>query len=323
MPRAAKAFRRIQRLGQHLVQSASTAAVPAPGPALEPISFGSGSEAKISVLSGIGFGARVENVDLVHLKEGELEAIQQALRTYKVVVIDGQDHMDAQQLLDFSENWGVAETFDHPTHYQVPNVPGVYIVQPLNKKNKGRPIQYGPGAGSLSGWHADGSRSKNTQVYSFLHAKDVPPQGRDTLFADMEAAYQRLSPSLREWLETLEAVHHWGDTAPPDHPVQKEPPVKHPVIMTDRNTGQKTLYVNPTYTQKIANVRKEESDWLLDFLYKTAHIPELQCRVSWKPGTLVMWDNEKVQHYAVKDQQYDRIMHRTMVWPSGGPDIVA
>lgn len=84
--------------------------------------------------------------------------------------------------------------------------------------------------------------------------------------------------------------------------------------MQNKETGKKSIYVNPDFTRRIKGLRKEESDWLLSFLYKLPLIPELQLRAPWKNGTLVIWDNERVQHYAIRDKVYDRILHRTMIW---------
>ena len=112
---------------------------------------------------------------------------------------------------------------------------------------------------------------------------------------------------LREFLEGLTALKSWGAANP------EAEPVEHPVIMTDPDSGRKSLYVDRLYTRSIVGLREEESQALLELLYKQTHVPELQLRVSWDVGTLVIWDNEKTQHYLVRDRQFDRIMHRVMV----------
>ncbi len=116
-----------------------------------------------------------------------------------------------------------------------------------------------------------------------------------------------LSAPLQNFLDGMTALHSWG-TQKPD-----APPVEHPVILTDPETGRKTLYVSRIYTRQIVGLRKEESDALLELLFRQALVPELQLRVSWKPGTLTVWDNKRVQHYAVRDRVSDRILHRVMI----------
>lgn len=282
-------------------------------PPLPPMNLGGDVPNGIQVKPITGtFGARVENVDLVNISAEDLQVVRNAVTAYKVLVVDGQDHMTAEQLLAFSQNWGPVETFDHPNHNQVEGVPGVYIVRPAMKKDGSRNrYPHGPQYGSTSNWHADGTRSEHAQVFTFLLARDVPEAGRDTMFADMEAAYERLSPSLREWLETLTATHSWGTQWP------SMKPNEHPVISVCKDTGRKAVFVNNAYTRKINGLRKEESDWLLQYLYNQANVPELQVRAPWKRGTMVIWDNQRVQHYAVRDHEYDRWLIRCMAWPDG------
>lgn len=318
MRMVSSSLHRIARLGGQINPTAFI--LPNQVQATEPTSTTADIPGPLRVVPVTGtFGARIENVDIGKASPEEMEQMRQALYQRKVLIIDGQDHIGPQQLKLFSEELvhGKAETIEHPNHNQVDDCPGVYIIRP-SKARSGAPQNEGPygarvGGKVGAGWHADGSRSEMTQVYSFLHAKDVPPYGRDTMYADTEAAFQRLSPSLREYLQTLEAQHHWSGRGGKGMVVGDQAPVKHPVIMTDEE-GRKSIYVNGGYTQKILGLRNEESDLLLDFLLEQSHVPELQLRASWKPGTLVVWDNEKTHHYAVKDEKYDRIMHRTMVW---------
>jgi taurine dioxygenase len=84
-------------------------------------------------------------------------------------------------------------------------------------------------------------------------------------------------------------------------------------MQVDPGTGQQSLYVNRLYTRSIVGLRREESQMLLQYLFAQTNVPELQLRVQWEEGTLVIWDNEKTQHYAVRDTDGDRLMHRVMV----------
>lgn len=310
-------MQRVRALRRQLAPTQTKAAVmSAPGvqPPLPPLNLGDPAVAngiQVKPITGT-FGAKIENVDLANISPEDLQVVKDAVTAYKVLVVDGQDHMTAEQLKTFSENWGPVEYFDHPNHNQVEGVPGVYIVRPaMRKDGMANPYPQGPRYGSTANWHADGTRSEYSQVFTFLLARDVPESGRDTMFADMESAYERLSPSLREYLETLTAVHAWGKQWP------SMTPNEHPVIVVNEETGRKSVFVNNAYTQKIKGLRKEESDWLLQFLYNLANIPELQLRASWKKGTMVIWDNERVQHYAVRDENYDRWLIRCMAWPKG------
>ena len=127
------------------------------------------------------------------------------------------------------------------------------------------------------------------------------------MFADITAAYRRLSEPMHRFLEGLTAMNSWGPSKP------EAAPVEHPVIMTDPDSGVKSLYVNRQYTSHIVGLAADESAVLLEHLFRQTAVPELQLRVQWRPGTLTMWDNEKTQHYIVRDHAYDRVMHRVMV----------
>ena len=242
-------------------------------------------------------GAEVRDVNLANAGSDVIGKINDALSEHKVLVVPDQGELTPRQLLSFAERFGVAERAPHPTWADLPGTLGVKVL------DYRYPI--GPYVDDL--WHTDGATRDNTAWLSFLHAQEVPTYGRDTLYADMEAAYERLSPPLQRMLDGLTALHSWGVQQP------DAPPVEHPVILTNAKTGRKTLYVNRFYTRSIVGLRRDESDALLRLLFEQAHVPELQLRVSWKPGTLVIWDNERTQHYLVRDRECKRVLHRVMV----------
>jgi alpha-ketoglutarate-dependent taurine dioxygenase len=85
----------------------------------------------------------------------------------------------------------------------------------------------------------------------------------------------------------------------------------HPVIRTNPVTGWKGLFVNRGYvgleaiyahcrfTKRIAELTKDESDSLLEYLFR--HISEnhdLQVRFKWNKNDLAIWDNRSSYHSA-------------------------
>lgn len=253
--------------------------------------------AQVTPITGT-FGAELRGLDLDRFDHDTVETVRDGLRRHKVLVLPDQQDLGPDALLRFAENFGTAERVRHPNWDDVPGHVGVKMI---------RPGEEPMGPAVRDSWHTDGPPRTETQWFTFLHAHDVPDYGRDTLFADMEAALERLSAPMQEMLGGLVALNSWGASKPDAEPVE------HPVIMIDPDTGQRSLYVNRLYTTRIVGLRRDESDLLLEHLFGLTAVPELQLRVSWRPGTLAIWDNEKTQHYVIRDQPYDRVMHRVMV----------
>jgi taurine dioxygenase len=236
-----------------------------------------------------------------------IDTIDALIRDYKVVVFPGQGAVDPLALARFAARFGAPEIVRHPIHTDSPETPAVKV---LHSDGRG----YGGEIGDT--WHTDGSQREQTNWLSFLQAIDVPDYGRDTLFADMEAAFDGLSEATQTFLGGLTAMHSWGADDP------TKPSVEHPVIYTDPRTNRKCIYVNQQYTRKIVGMSTAESEAILKFAYSLAYKPEYHVRVSWQPGTIVIWDNQRTQHYLVQDRVHDRVMHRSMVlrpWDANGP----
>lgn len=161
-------------------------------------------------------------------------------------------------------------------------------------------------------WHSDVTWRVEPSLGSILRAREVPEVGGDTLFANMEAAYDGLDEALRERIDGLQAVHDnegflrgMKENGASDEEVEamreKYPPSVHPVVRTHPVSGRKSLYVNRAFTRKIVDMDPVESDELLQTLYLRAWIPDYQCRFRWRPDSFAFWDNRAAQHYATAD----------------------
>jgi len=95
----------------------------------------------------------------------------------------------------------------------------------------------------------------------------------------------------------------------------KTPPVEHPVIRTHPVTGRKALYVNPGFTKGFAGMPKEESQPILEFLFRHSTRAEFIYRHKWRVNDMIFWDNRCTMHYALADYDFSvrRHMHRTTV----------
>lgn len=139
---------------------------------------------------------------------------------------------------------------------------------------------------------------------------------QNQLWASMYEAYDRLSPSMQAYLETLTATHvaqSFLDTAARDGRTFQEPrghpdnkgqdlTASHPLVRTNPVTGWKGLFVNKFFTKRIDQLTLDESDHLLSYLFSlVSENHDLQVRFRWTPNTVALWDNRSTQHTATND----------------------
>jgi taurine dioxygenase len=159
-----------------------------------------------------------------------------------------------------------------------------------------------------NGWHTDVSCDEEPPLGTMLQLHVLPSSGGDTLFANMCAAFETLSPTLQQFLVTLTARHEsehiyrgrYADRGV-DDTGRSYPSAVHPVVRTHPDSGRQALYVNPSFTTRINEVAAEESKALLEFLYRHQQRPEFQVRFSWTPNAIALWDNRSTQHFALWD----------------------
>jgi taurine dioxygenase len=171
-------------------------------------------------------------------------------------------------------------------------------------------------------WHTDETFLAEPPLGTFLHARIIPSVGGDTCFASMTAAYAALSAPMRRYLDGLEAEHTLSRTSELAWQVGNAPPERfadallhersavHPVVRAHPESGAPALFVNPTYTRRIVGVGKEESDAVLQLLYRHAISERFVFRHRWQEGDLVVWDNRCTMHHALFDFAGRRRMHR-------------
>lgn len=157
-------------------------------------------------------------------------------------------------------------------------------------------------------WHSDTTCDPTPIWASVLRVTQLPEiGGGDTAFANLHLAYESLSDPIKRLLDGLTAIHDgaeaWSDgygVAPP--PGQQFPRTEHPVVIRHPLSGRKFLFVNASFTTRIVQLTRAESDALLQLLFR--HIERhlaFQARIHWTPDSLVWWDNWATQHHAVWD----------------------
>lgn len=241
-------------------------------------------------------GAVVHDIDLREPLTADLQAaVYQALLVHKVIFFRDQD-LTTEQHLAFARAFGELEV--HPFADSKPGYPEVLAIT-HNRESRGRE----------NNWHSDVTWRLEPSLGSVLRALEVPEVGGDTLFSDMEAAYEGLDDKLKTKLDGMTARHDFAHFRRrfKDDPEglakmeQEYPNPHHPVVRAHPDTGRRSLYVNIGFTQEIDGMDRAESDELLRYLYRQASIPEYQCRFKWRENSIAFWDNRSCQHYAASD----------------------
>ncbi|MBV9570796.1 MAG: taurine dioxygenase [Alphaproteobacteria bacterium] len=259
-------------------------------------------------------GARISGVDLAGpLHDETIAEIRKALLQHEVLFFEDQT-LTPPQHRDLAARFGQLHL--HPIRPSVPGSPEVLVMdnQPASDTDTGA-------------WRADVTFIDTPPMASMLYAREVPAEGGDTLWSSMRAAYAALSPSLRAFLQPLDAEHDFTRSFPPDHLAslnvgieryawarREYPPVAHPLVRTHPETGREGLFVNSGFTTRILGLTKAESAKILELLSEHIQRPEFVVRWRWRPNTLAFWDNRVTQHYTVDDYQpHRRVMHRVTI----------
>lgn len=220
----------------------------------------------------------------------------------------------------FEPLFGQADHFqDSVKPYLHAEFPTIYRVS--NKKKPDGEALGRLRAGSY--WHSDVSCRKHPAMASLLYDIEIPPIGGDTVFANLVAAYEALSPAMQELLSPLNAIHDFRvaaknsgsysatDLASGDFDGQNA--YVHPVVITHPQSYKKSLFVNPGFTSHLEGFDPSESAALLDIIYAHSKRPEFSYRHQWRHHDLVIWDNRATMHLAIQDYTADRYMHRSTV----------
>ena len=253
-------------------------------------------------------GAEIGGVDLSRpLSPQDLAELRRLWLEHLVICFRNRD-LSEKQFMAFAEQFG--EPVEYPLVKGLEGYPKIIEVKKLEHER----VAFG------GIWHTDTAYLERPPMASMLLAREVPPFGGDTLFANMYLAFDSLSPGLKKLLEGLKAVNSSAkadasktreDRLKTDGKEKTDFVAEHPVVRTHPETGRKALYVNSGHTVRFSGWTEEESAGLLKYLYEVQARPEFTCRFSWQPGSIALWDNRCAQHNPVNDYHgYRRVMHR-------------
>jgi taurine dioxygenase len=245
-------------------------------------------------------GAEVAGVDLAHLDDATWDAVRRAWLEHLVLFFPAQ-HLSADAHVALGRRLGEPEI--HPF---IPKLDDTHPEIVVLDSERG---------GKADTWHTDVTFSPTPPLASILQMNVCPARGGDTMWTNQYLAYETLSPPLRDLLDGLTAVHA---ATPFGHP---EITAAHPAVRVHPETGRQSLFVNRTFTSHFVELRRPESDALLDYLCRWSEQPQFQCRYRWHEGSVGIWDNRCTQHYAINDYDERRVIQRVTVLgdaPVGG-----
>ena len=267
----------------------------------------------IKLLSG-ALGAEINGIDLKDTSIENFKKINKLLLEHKVIFFRNQN-ITSEEQLELAKHFGPLEKHVYVKGRE--NYPEIVrIIKKPHEKN-----QWG------ENWHSDVSYNVKPTKAVILRSIKIPPVGGDTMFANMELAWETLDINIKEKIKNKKAVHsslggafftdgYEGMESNGNH---KEYTNEHPIVRTHPETGKKILFVNWTYTKKIIGLEKKESNEILEKVFEHQARLDLTCRFRWTENAVAIWDNRSVQHYAISDffpgrgLGYERIMDRIAI----------
>jgi alpha-ketoglutarate-dependent taurine dioxygenase len=269
---------------------------------------------EIRALRG-GFAAEVAGAppDL-DVDEATFREIEAAWFRYGVLVFRNLD-MTPTEHTAFTRRLGPLHIMV-PSEFNLPDVPEVWVVG--NAEQDGKPLGL---RGAGMGFHTDGEDKLVPNAGSFLYARIVPPEGGDTLFADMRAVYATLPEEIKQKIAGRRARFSRAEMHAINYPNMRpytaeelaaRPDVYHPLVRRHDKSGGVSLYIG-RWACDIEGLPKDEGRALVAWLQEFAHQDRFVYRHRWRDGDGVLWDNRCTQHCATPfdELRYTRLMHRT------------
>jgi taurine dioxygenase len=256
-------------------------------------------------------GGEISGVDLRQpLSESLAAQVRAALLQHKVIFFREQA-LSPAQFLRFARAFGTP--LEYPFVKGIDGFPEIIEVKKLEHEQ----VNFG------GVWHSDTTYLKAPPMGTILMAKEIPPYGGDTMFANQAVAYEALSDTMKRLLEGLRGI---SSAAKADISKTREDRIKtdgradgaprdftasHPIVRTHPETGEKTLYLNVAHTVGIEGLTEAESAPLLRLLFEHQVKPEFTCRFAWRPDSIAFWDNRAAMHNPVNDYHgFRRVMQR-------------
>lgn len=258
-------------------------------------------------------GAEVRGLDLNSpLTDETREELRRALFEHLVLFFRDQ-HIDDEHQLALAACFGEPEV--HPIRGALGDPSKLHDIVDTPDSTPDR-----------DGWHTDVTYMERPPAVAVLRCEVTPEFGGDTVWANMNLAYEKLSDGMKTYLAGLEGFHatdaafnayireHMPEEACEKIMAVVGTGVTHPIVRTHPETGKKALFVDRSFMTRIEGVGKEESRFLHEFLASRANDMNIQCRFPWTKGAVAVWDERSTQHAGVADHAGShRVLRRCTV----------
>ena len=268
---------------------------------------------EVKLLSG-ALGAEIRGINLKDSSKENWEVINNLMLEHKVLFFRDQDITCGEQI-NLAKKFGPLEK--HVYVKSLKDYPEIIrIIKGADEKH-----QWG------ETWHTDVSYNPKPTKVIILRSRKIPPVGGDTMFSNMEIAYQTLDEEIKKKIEGKKAIHSsLGAAAFVDKYTEMEGngnldeySNEHPIVRTHPETKKKILYVNSMYTKRIIDMDKKESDEILKKIFEHQERLDFTCRFKWTENAVAIWDNRSTQHQGLTDffpgrgLGHERIMDRIAI----------
>ena len=268
---------------------------------------------EIKLVSG-ALGAEVKGIDLKDSSLENWKKINNLLLEHKALFFRDQD-ITSEEQINLAKHFDPLERHiyvkgrkDYPEILRI-------IKAPEEKRQWGET------------WHTDVSYNPKPTKVIILRSIKVPPVGGDTMFSNMEIAYETLSDQIKDKVKDKRAIHSsLGAAAFVDAYKEMEGngnldeySNSHPVVRTHPETGKKILYVNSMYTKRILDLDENESSDILNEIFLHQERLDFTCRFKWTENAVAIWDNRSTLHQGLTDffpgrgLGHERVMDRIAV----------
>ena len=245
-------------------------------------------------------GAEVRNLDISKTASKELEVQLSHLLDERQVLLFRDQDLTEEQYINFASIFANPVESIMPGH-KLKSHPMISVHS--NKTSDGKSLNKMTTPTSF--WHSDSYFSQNRAKATFLYSKVSPSSGGETWFINMRQAYSNLPADMKSQLADKRAIYK--------NAFKNRPPVQHDIVLRNKHTGEKALYINRVRCLGITGMAEEAGVNLAQHLYNTTVENTSIYKHRWEDGDIVVWDNPSTMHTATPiDDSETRVLHRIL-----------